>query len=144
LAAGVAIFAGNPGGDGMTEGVPAIAARLYYDPGCGPCTLFARASAWASRARLRAVPYDGDEATSELGDLDDETRFAYAHIVGGGGRASGPGIMAPLVGLTLGPTGERTVARVPPLDRGLRWFYDRLWNYRNAHGCGARSGTTPA
>ena len=71
---------------GRSEPTPA---RLYYDPGCGPCTMFARVSGWASRSRLRIVPYDGPEATRELGDMTEEVRFAYAHLVdaGGGGRA---------------------------------------------------------
>lgn len=110
-------------------------ARLFYDPGCGPCTMFARVSEWASRAHLRAVPYDGPEATRELGDLANEVRFSYAHLVDARGRRSGSAIMNPLVGLTLGPAGERIVTRVGPIDRGLRWVYDRFWNYRRTRGC---------
>ena len=45
--------------------------------------------------------------------------------------------MSPLVGLTLGSTGERVVTRVPSIDRGLRWVYDRFWSYRRTHGCAA-------
>ncbi|HYA58315.1 MAG TPA: hypothetical protein VEH57_07670 [Thermoplasmata archaeon] len=112
-------------------------ARLFFDPGCGPCRLFARVSEWASRSRLRAVPYDGDEARRELGDLSDDARFAYAHLVHDRERRSGDAIMTPLVGLTVGPTGERVVARVPPLDRGLRWMYGVFWNYRRTRGCAA-------
>ena len=114
-----------------------IPARLFYDPGCGPCTIFARVSAWSSRSQLRAVPYDGPEATRELGDMTEEVRFAYAHLVDGRGRRSGSAIMNPLVGLTLGPTGERIVTRVPWIDRSLRWVYDLFWNYRRTRGCAA-------
>jgi len=113
--------------------------RLFYDPGCGPCTLFARVSEWSSRSRLKSLPYDGPEATRELRDMRDEDRFAYAHLVDARGRRSGAEIMNPLVGLTLGPAGERVATRVPPIDRGLRWLYQLFWNYRRAHGCGTAS-----
>lgn len=119
----------------MVEPSAPARARLFYDPGCGPCSLFARASEWASRAQLRAVPYDGPEATRELGDLADEVRFSYAHWVDARGRRSGAAIINPLVGLTLGSVGERVVTRVGPVDRGLRWVYDRFWNYRRTRGC---------
>ena len=112
-------------------------ARLFYDPGCGPCRMFARVSEWASHARLRAVPYDTPEATRELGDISEDVRFAYAHLVDARGRRSGSAIMNPLVGLTLGRTGERVVRRVPSIDRGLCWLYDLFWNYRRMRGCAA-------
>jgi len=118
--------------------------RLFYDPHCGPCTLFARASAWASRSRLRILPYDGPEASRELGDLREELRFSYAHLVDGRGRRSGDAIMPPLVGLTLGPVGEHAVHRIPPVDRGLRWLYGRFWSYRRTHGCGTGDTTQGA
>ena len=119
----------------MDASLPAPAARLFYDPGCGPCTMFARVSEWASRSRLRALPYDGSDAARELGDLDDDFRYSYAHLVDGRGRRSGAAIMNPLVGLTIGPTGERIVTRVRRLDRGLEWLYGRFWNYRRTRGC---------
>ena len=114
-------------------------ARLFYDPGCGPCTFFARVSEWASHSRVRALPYDGPEAMNELGDLGEEFRYAYAHLVDAGGRRSGAGIMSPLVGLAFGSAAERVVSRVSPLDRSLDWLYTRFWNYRRTHGCGADS-----
>ena len=101
--------------------------------------MFARVSEWASRSRLRALPYDGPEATRELGDLDDELRFAYAHLVDARWRCSGSAIMSPLVGLTLGSTGERVVTRVPRIDRVLRWVYDQFWNFRRTRGCASRA-----
>ena len=116
-------------------------ARLYYDPGCGPCRFFARVSEWASGARLRALPYDGAEANEALSNLPEEVRFSYAHLVRGAGRTTGDAIMTPLVGLTVGATGERIVARVAPLDHGLRWLYNRFWDYRRTQGCAAPSGT---
>jgi len=121
----------------MASGPPETTARLFYDPGCGPCSIFARASEWVSHSQLRAIPYDGDEASLVLGDLSDETRFSYAHLVDGRGRRSGAAIMSPLVGLALGPAGEHLVEKVPPVDRGLRWVYDRFWSYRRTRGCAA-------
>lgn len=114
-------------------------ARLFYDPGCGPCSFFARVSVWACRSGLRAIPYDGEEAARELADLAEATRFAYAHLVDAHGRKSGAAIMAPLVALSLGSTGERVVTRTKPLDRGLCWLYERFWNYRRTRGCAAPS-----
>ena len=112
-------------------------ACLFYDPGCGPCTLFARVSEWASRSRLRATPFDGEEATRELGDLSEEVRYSYAHLVDTSGRTSGADIMSPLVGLTIGLTGGRVARSVPSIDHGLRWLYQRFWNYRRTRGCAA-------
>ena len=88
---------------------------------------------------MRAVPYDGPEADRELAGLADEERFAYAHLVRSAGRTSGGEIMTPLVGLTVGTTGERVLERVPQLDRGLRWVYDRFWSYRRRRGCAAEA-----
>lgn len=119
-------------------------ARLFYDPGCGPCTFFARVSQWASGSRLRSLPFDGNEASRDLGDMDGESRFAYAHLVGQGGRRrSGADTLSPLVGLTFGPTGERIVTQVWPVDRGLRWIYTRFWNYRRTRGCASGSLRLP-
>ena len=115
-------------------------ARLFYDPNCGPCRLFAQVTQWASRSRLRALPYDGVEAGTELADLDEEVRFAYAHLVRRETRTSGDAIMTPLIGLTIGPTSERVVTRVAPIDQGLRWVYARFWNYRRTRGCAAPTG----
>ena len=112
-------------------------AQLFYDPGCGPCRLFAHWTQWASRSRLEALPYDGEEARLRLADMTDEYRFSYAHLIRREKRTSGDAIMTPLVGLTLGATGERVVARVGPLDRGLRRIYGWFWNYRRTRGCAA-------
>ena len=128
----------------MTAATLPPIARLFYDSGCGPCTFFARINQWASRSRLRAIPYDGEEAVSALGDLDDETRYAYAHLVDPRGRRSGAAIMPPLVGLVLGLTAERVVVRVSPLGRGLRWIYDRFWNYRRTRGCASPNRVAPS
>lgn len=124
----------------LTERASPATARLFYDSGCGPCTFFAQINQWASRSRLRALAYDGTEAAVALGDLDEETRFAYAHLVDARGRRTGAAIMKPLVGLVLGSTAERVVARVPPADLGLRWIYGRFWNYRRTRGCAAPPG----
>lgn len=114
-------------------------ARLYYDPSCGPCTFFARVNEWASRAHVRALPYDGKEASRELAGMSDALRFSYAHLVDPWGRRSGSEIMVPLLGLTFGGAAERTASQVPAIDRALRWIYDRFWNYRRTRGCAAGS-----
>jgi hypothetical protein len=111
--------------------------RLFFDPNCGPCTLFARLAEWASRSSVRALPYDGEEACRALGDLPDAERFAYAHFVDSDGRRSGSAIMGPLLERTIGPVGGRIVDQVPPVDHGLHWLYDRFWNYRRTRGCAA-------
>jgi hypothetical protein len=128
----------------MVEGTPGPVARLFYDPRCGPCRFFARASTWASRNRLEALPHDGVEAGRALADLVEEFRYSYAHLVDRGGRHSGDAILTPLVGLTVGATGERIVARVTPIDRGLRWVYGRFWDYRRTRGCAAPTGGGPS
>lgn len=121
---------------------PPDRARLYYDAGCGPCSLFARISEWASRSRVAALPYDGEDAARELADVEAEARFTSAHLLDDRGRHSGAEMMAPLFGMTLGRTGERVLARVPAVDRSLRWMYLRFWNYRRTRGCAARAAAS--
>lgn len=128
----------------MSGASPSGSARLFYDHDCGPCRLFAQVCQWASRSRVAALPYDGDEAHRELADLSEEERFAYAHLLRGPERRSGEAIMTPLVGLTFGPAGETVVSRVRPLDRGLRWMYGRFWDYRRTRGCAAQRSTRAA
>ena len=118
---------------------PSAEAWLFYDPGCGPCRFFARVCEWASRSRVRSLSYDGEEARRELIRLDDATWFSYAHLVHVPNRCSGASIMTPLAGWILGSTAERIVAGAPPLDRGLKWVYNRFWNYRRTRGCAART-----
>jgi hypothetical protein len=120
---------------------PSSPAHLYYDPGCGPCRLFAQVAQWAVRSRIDALPYDGPQARRALGDMTEEFRYAFAHLVYGRERASGDAIMAPLVGLTIGPTGERVVRSVPSIDGGLRWVYRKFWDYRRTRGCAAPAAT---
>jgi predicted DCC family thiol-disulfide oxidoreductase YuxK len=120
--------------------VPSGAADLYYDSQCGPCTFFARVSERAAGSRLRARPLDSPEAVRELSDLDEETRWGYAHLVMGARRSSGAAIMTPLVGLTLGARAERVVVRLVPLSAGLRRTYSWFWNYRRSRGCAASAG----
>jgi hypothetical protein len=112
-------------------------AQLYFDSECGPCALFAHTEEWAGRSRVRSLPLDGAEAAGDLADMTEAERFGYAHLVGPGPRRSGAEMMAPLVGLTLGRTGERVVYDVPAIDRALRWLYVRFWSYRRTRGCAA-------
>ncbi len=114
------------------------AARLFYDETCGPCRLLARASEGLSRQKLVATPLSGASADDRLADLDPESRYAYAHLDSGSQLRTGEAITAPLVGLTLGPTWERVVRGVPPVDRSLRRLYLWLWDYRRTRGCAAR------
>lgn len=111
-------------------------ARLFYDRACGPCRFLAQAAEGTSRHRLVASPLDSSVADEVLGSLPAETRYGYAHVAKDGAIASGEGVVAPLVGLTLGPAWERVVRRVALLDRALTRTYRVLWEYRRAHGCG--------
>ena len=116
------------------------APRLYYDDGCGPCRFFARAATGVSRRRLEAIPLGALRADVELQGLSGETRYGYAHLVSGSEVRTGESIVAPLLGLTLGPGWERVARRAPFVDRVLRGLYRRAWEARRARGCGANSG----
>jgi hypothetical protein len=122
---------------GMEPARAAAPAHLYYDAGCGPCTLFARACEWAAGPRVEILPLEGSGAARALSDLDETNRFRYAHLVRGDTRRSGRAIMTPLVGVTLGPTAERTVEGAPPLAHLLERVYDRFWSCRATRGCAA-------
>ncbi|HTP56568.1 MAG TPA: hypothetical protein VML53_07935 [Thermoplasmata archaeon] len=112
-------------------------ARLYYDRSCGPCTFLAEAVAGAGHGRVESIPLDDPRAAADLADLPPEARFASAHVVRRGDRRSGAAIVDPILGFTFGTRAEQVVARFPTLDRPLRWLYDRFWEHRQRHGCGA-------
>jgi hypothetical protein len=112
-------------------------ARLFYDESCGPCRLLARAAEGISGHQVVATPLTGAAADHALGGLPSERRFAYAHLATGTSLLTGESLTTPLVGLTLGPRAERIVRRLPPVERSLRWAYDRLWEYRRTRGCAA-------
>ena len=114
-------------------------ARLYYDDSCGPCRFLARAAETVSRQRVVATPLEDRAADRDLRQLSAEARFGYAHLAGRGELRTGEELVVPLVGLALGPTWERVVRRVGPVDRALRWGYVRLWQYRRTKGCVAAS-----
>ncbi len=114
------------------------AARLFYDDGCGPCRLFARAAEAMSHHRLAAVPLDAPGAEPLLGRLDPGTRFGYAHLAAGDRLSTGEALTLPLLGLTLGPTWEEFARRVPRLGRYLEGLYRRFWAARRTRGCGGR------
>lgn len=116
------------------------AARLYYDDTCGSCGLFARGVAGLSHHRVDLAPLAGPAGDAALGDLPTDARFAAAYLVDSAGRRTGAEIVAPLVGLTLGPTAGRLVARFPVLADPLRWTYRRLWAHRQRRGCTSSSG----
>jgi hypothetical protein len=113
------------------------AVRLYYDSSCGSCRLLARAAEGVSHHRVDAVPLDAPVADRELRDLSSQDRFGSAHLVSSTTRHSGSDLASPLVSATLGPAVGRVVAGTPPLERSLRWLYNRFWNYRRTRGCAA-------
>ncbi len=101
-------------------------ARLYYDRGCGSCTLLARVAVGASHRHLEAIPLDAPAAQRDLADLLDEVRFGSAHLVTDASRRTGSDIVNPLLGLALGEKAARLVERIPVADRALRWLYRTL------------------
>lgn len=115
------------------------AARLYYDDGCGPCGLLARAAEEMSGHHVLATPLTAPLAERDLGELEVEGRLGYAHLLAGDRRWTGADLTTPLIGYLFGPRAEATVRRIRPLDRALAWAYGRLWQYRRLHGCGASS-----
>jgi hypothetical protein len=115
------------------------AARLFYDDSCGPCRLLARAAEGVSRHHVVATPLTDASADRPLGALPYERRYGYAHLATGGPVLTGAALTTPLVGVTLGPRAEAVVRRLPPVERSIRWAYERLWEYRRTHGCAARS-----
>jgi hypothetical protein len=112
-------------------------ARLFYDDACGPCRLLARATEQVSRHRVVATPLTSPVANVRLDGVPPEARYGYAHLDAVGGLRTGEAITAPLVGLTLGPTWEGVVRKVPPLDRAMRRAYLWFWEYRRTRGCAA-------
>ena len=113
-------------------------ARLYYDDGCGPCRLLARAAEGASRHRLVSTPLSSPSADRDLAALSPEERFGSAHLLGSEGLRSSERMPLSLLGVVAGPTARRVVERVPWLDGSLRWAYQYLWTARRARGCGSR------
>ncbi len=111
--------------------------HLYFDSECGPCTLFARASAALGRGRIAALPLAGADADRELASMGTEARFGAFHLVGPSGTFTGEMGVVPLVGLALGRPAERVAKAAPPIRRGLEWTYRRFWRYRRLHGCAA-------
>jgi hypothetical protein len=109
-------------------------ARLYYDDLCGTCRFMARATEAVSRQRVVATPLAAPAADRDLEHLPPEERYGAAHLARGGALRTGEALLEPLVGLALGPTWERVVRRVPPLQRALTWAYVRLGEQGRGHG----------
>jgi predicted DCC family thiol-disulfide oxidoreductase YuxK len=116
-----------------------MAAGLYYDGRCGPCTWFARVSAATSRGRIRIDPLDGPSAERDLRALPDARRFGFFHIVRSGRVYTGPEALPVLIELTAGRTAGRVVHGAPFVRAGLEWVYQRFWDYRRTKGCAARA-----
>ncbi len=110
---------------------------LFYDAGCGPCTLWARASAGIAREGVRILALDSREADRALGSMPDTVRFSYFHLARGGRTLTGTDALPLLVGLVAGRTAERVVRRVGFVRRGLDRTYRAFWEYRRTRGCAA-------
>jgi hypothetical protein len=115
---------------------PVGSVDLFYDSGCGPCTLWARWSEGLARSHVRIHPLSSTTADLELARLSPERRFGFFHIVRGTEVLSGHEALVPLVGLVGGSSAERIVGRVGFLNRGVHAIYQRFWEYRRDHGCG--------
>lgn len=111
--------------------------RLFYDGGCGPCSLFARASRGLSRGRVKIVPLQSLEADPDLGRLSPEVREGSFHLVAQGSLSSGEEALLPWLRATLGPSAAEGVRHVPPARVLMVRLYRRLWEERRRHGCGA-------
>ncbi|MGC2289970.1 MAG: DCC1-like thiol-disulfide oxidoreductase family protein [Thermoplasmata archaeon] len=109
--------------------------RMFFDANCGPCTFWARLSAGLSRSGLEVYALDGPEADGALRSMTPDRRYGYFHIEESGQMWTGPEAMPAWVGL-LGGKGARSVAeRAPPVNRFLRFAYNRFWEYRRTRGC---------
>jgi hypothetical protein len=115
---------------------------MYFDAGCGPCTFFARLTAGLSRSGVGVYPLDGPTADRALQSMPPEMRYGYFHIVEPGRTWTGPDAMPAWVGLLGGNQARAVAEKVPPVNRLLRLFYNRFWEYRRSQGCAA-PGTPP-
>ncbi len=116
---------------------------MFFDAGCGPCTFFAHVTEGLSRSELGVYPLDGPEADRALLSMPPETRYGYFHIVEPGRTWTGPDAMPAWVGLVGGRRARWVAERSRPVNRLLRLFYDRFWEYRRSRGCAAE-GVPPA
>lgn len=115
----------------------ATPALLFYDDGCGPCTVFARASRGLARRRVEIRPLADPGSDRYLGSLSTEQRFGSFHLSSRGRLESGTAALPEWVGLFAGACGERAVRGVPPIRSGVERVYRLLWNHRRTHGCAA-------
>ena len=118
---------------------PTVAARLFYDDGCGPCRFFARASVGVGLGRVRMLPLRSPEADRDLRGLRAEEREGSFHLLTTRGLSSGEAALLPWVRVTLGPHLAEVIARAPPFRRTLVGVYRLLWEHRRTHGCGVAS-----
>ncbi len=89
-------------------------AVVLYDRDCGFCRWsLARVLDFDRRRRLRPVALQDAEADELLGGMEEERRYASAHLVTAGGEVySGGAAVAPLLGLLRGGTPLSLVARL--------------------------------
>lgn len=112
-------------------------AHLYFDGGCGPCTLWAHAFRGLSGGSIVIAPIGSREGTRALGDLPEETRFSAFHLVVEGRRSTGEEALPSLLGLTFGRAVGRLMQGRNPLHGAVDRLYLALWEERRRHGCGA-------
>ncbi|MCI4319996.1 MAG: hypothetical protein L3K23_07700 [Thermoplasmata archaeon] len=115
----------------------AAAVAMFFDTGCGPCTFWARFTARVSRSALGVFPLSGPEADRQLSSLSTDDRYGAFHIVERGRTWTGPEAMPAWVGLVAGADARAFAEGCPPVNRALRAWYLRFWEYRQRHGCAA-------
>jgi predicted DCC family thiol-disulfide oxidoreductase YuxK len=111
------------------------ATSMFFDAGCGPCTFWARFTAGLARPRLSVHALDSPEADRQLHSLTSDVRYGAFHIVEGERTWTGADAMPVWVGLLAGRRARTVAERSVPVNRVLRIFYLRFWEYRRAHGC---------
>jgi predicted DCC family thiol-disulfide oxidoreductase YuxK len=122
-------------GAGHRPGEARDPAAVLYDRDCGFCRWsVARLLALDRRRRLRPVALQSPEAQRLLPDMDEERRFASAHLVTADGRVySGGDAVVPLLGHL--PAGRALSAAARLIPAALwRGGYDRIAARRSAFG----------
>ena len=123
---------------------PTSSPVLFYDDGCGPCTLFARAARALSLGRLSIAGLTSEEADSRLGGLDPSARFGSMHLRRGDTTFDHAEALLPLVGAVFGSAAARGMTLLRPAESGLRLLYSWLYDARMKRGCAVPSGRSGA
>lgn len=115
--------------------------QMFFDASCGPCTFWPQLTAGVARSPLELFPLDGPEAKRVLAPLPSEIRNGYFHIVESGKTWTGVDAMPAWVGLVGGRIARRVAEKAGPVNRLLRLFYHRAWEYRRSRGCAAEGSS---